>query len=131
MAKRPLHYHLSNRTALFLLMGLALPVWAAFLLFTYFVPPQGLLAVATFFLLLTGALICTLAPLAYLVSLLLLSSRLYRATVRHALRQGTLLTLCIVLNLILRALHSWNILTAIAIVAAAVLIEVLSLAKKW
>ncbi|RAQ96644.1 hypothetical protein [Thermogemmatispora tikiterensis] len=131
MTKQHLRYRISNRTALSLLGGLALPVWAAFLLFTYFVPPQGLLAFVAFFVLLLGALICTFAPLAYLCGLLFISSRLYRATIRHALRQGTLLALCIVLNLILRALHSWSIVAALAIVAAAVLVEILSLAKKW
>ncbi|WP_322480803.1 hypothetical protein [Thermogemmatispora sp.] len=131
MAKRSLRYRISNRTALFLLGGLALPVWSAFLVFTYFVPPRGLLAFVAFFVLLLGALICTLAPLAYLFGLLFLSSRLYRSTIRHALRQGGLVSLCVVLNLILRALHSWSILAALVIGAAAVLVEVLSLAKKW
>nr|BBH94175.1 hypothetical protein KTA_23740 [Thermogemmatispora argillosa] len=131
MAKRHLRFRISNRAALFLLGGLALPVWLAFLLFTYFVPPRGLLAFVAFFVLLLGALICTLAPLAYLFGLLFISSRLYRATIRHALRQGSLMSLCIVLNLILRALHSWSVLAALVIGAAAVLVEVLSLAKKW
>jgi hypothetical protein len=131
MAKRQRHYHVSNRAALSILLLLALPVWAGVLLFTYFVPPRSFLAFMAFFILLAVALICTLAPLAYLFSLLFLSSRLYRATMRHALRQGTLLSLCIVLNLILRALHSWSLFMALVIVAAAVIVEVLSLAKKW
>ena len=43
---------------------------------------------------------------------------------------GTLLSLCIVCNLILRAFHSWNVFMAIVIFGAAVVIEVLSLARK-
>jgi hypothetical protein len=45
-------------------------------------------------------------------------------------RQGILLSLCIVLNLILRALHSWNIITAIIIFVAAIVVEIVSLARK-
>lgn len=89
-----------------------------------------MLAFVALFVLLGVALTSTFSPLAYFVTLRFLSSRLYRATVRHALRQGALLSLCIVLNLVLRALHSWNIFTAVVIFVAAVVVEVLSLARK-
>jgi hypothetical protein len=49
---------------------------------------------------------------------------------RHALRQGLLLALVIIFNLMLRVWHSWNILAALIIFVAAVIIEVLSLARK-
>jgi len=89
-----------------------------------------MLAFVALFVLLGVALTSTFSPLAYFVTLRFLSSRLYRATVQHALRQGALLSLCIVLNLVLRALHSWNIFTAVVIFVAAVVVEVLSLARK-
>ncbi len=120
----------TNRAALYTLLVLAPLAWGGLLLFTRFVPPHTLLAFVAFFMLLTVALISTFSPLAYLISLRFLASRLYRATVRHALRQGALFSLCIVLNLILRALHSWSIFTAVVIFVAAIVIEVLSLARK-
>jgi hypothetical protein len=123
-------YNMTNRTALYTLLLLAPLAWGGLLLFTYFVPPHTLLAFVTLFVLLGIALTSTFSPLAYFVTLRFLSSRLYRVTVRHALRQGALLSLCIILNLILRALHSWNIFTAIVIFVAAIVVEVLSLARK-
>src|SRR5438874_1064869 len=121
---------MTNRIALSILLLLAPFVWGGLLLFTYFIPPSTVLSFIAFFVLLTVALISTLSPLAYFIGLRFLSSRLYRATVRHALRQGALLSLCIILNLILLSLHSWNIFTAIVIFVATVVIEVVSLARK-
>jgi hypothetical protein len=121
---------MTNRIALYTLMLLAPIVWAGLLVFTRFVPPQSVPAFVAFFVLLSVALTSTLSPLAYFISLRFLSSRLYQATIRHALRQGTLLSLCIVCNLILRAFHSWNVFMAIVIFGAAAVIEVLSLARK-
>lgn len=122
---------MTNRTALYLLLLLALLAWGGLLLFTRFVPPDSTLAFVIFFLILGIALTCTIAPLAYAFSARFLTVRQYRPNVRHALRQGALLALCVVLNLLLRALHSWNIFAAIVILVAAVVIEVLSLARKW
>ncbi len=121
---------LTNRTALYMLILLAPFVWGGFFLFTRFIPPHTTLAFIAFFILLGAALTSVLSPLAYFIGLRFLSSRLYRATVRHALRQGALLSLCIILNLILLSLHSWNIFTAIVIFVATVVIEVVSLARK-
>jgi hypothetical protein len=121
---------MTNRTALNMLMVLAPLAWAALLIFTYFVPPQALLAYVTFFVLLSVALTSTLSPLAYFISLRFISSRLHRATMRHALRQGTLLSLWIVFNLLLRALQSWNLFVAIVSLGIIIVIEVLSLGRK-
>jgi hypothetical protein len=121
---------ITNRAALNTLIVLVPISWAALLLFVNVVPPRGIIVFVVFFILLDVALTSTLAPIAYAISLRFLASRLYRATVRHAIRQGALLALCIVLNLLLRALHSWNILTAVLICAAAIMIEVVSLARK-
>ncbi len=121
---------MTNRIALNLLMVLAPLAWAALLVFTHFVPPQTVLAYATFFVLLGVALTSTLSPLAYFISLRFVSSRLYRATVRHALRQGALLSLWIVFNLLLRALHSWSLFVAIVSLGIILVVEVLSLGRK-
>ena len=121
---------LTNRHALYLLIALAPFLWGGLLLFTRFIPPHTILAFIAFFVLIGIAITSTFAPIAYFISLRFLSSRLYRTTVRHALRQGVLLSLCIILNLILLSLHSWNIFAAIIIFAAAIVIEVVSLAKK-
>lgn len=121
---------LTNRATNCLLLVLALCMWAGIVVFTRYVPPQGMMAFAAFFVLLAVALASTFAPVAYVIGLRFISSRLYRATMRHAMRQGVLLSLCIVLNLMLRALHSWNIITAIIIFAAAIVLEIVSLARK-
>ena len=121
---------LTNRATIYILLALAPIFWGALLLYTRFIPPHTLLAYFTLFILLGLAITSTFTPIAYFISLRFLSSRLARATVRHALRQGILLSLCIVLNLILLALHSWNIFAAVIIFAAAIVIEIVSLAKK-
>jgi hypothetical protein len=121
---------LSRRNTLYILIVIAPLAWAGLIIFTDYVPPGTLLTFSAFFLLLGLALTSTFAPLAYVVGLRFLSSRLYRATFRHALRQGVLLALCVILNLVLLALHSWNIVTAVVIIVAAIIIEVVSLARK-
>ncbi len=121
---------MSNRLSLYILLGSALLAWAALLLFTRFIPPATVPTFFAFFILLMIALTSTFTPLAYVIGVRLLSARLYRATLRHALRQGLLLALCIVLNLVLRVLHSWNLIMAIVIFAAVVVVELLSLARK-
>src|SRR5690242_5688726 len=121
---------MSNRSSLSLLLLIAPLAWGALLLFTYFVPPTSLVASTIFILVLAVALTSTLSPLAYVIGSRVLSLRLYRATMRHAIRQGALLSLVIVLNAILHALQSWNIFTAVVILGAAVVLEILSLARK-
>jgi hypothetical protein len=121
---------LTNRATTSLLLVLALCMWAGIVIFTRYVPPQGMMAFTAFFVLLAVALASTFAPVAYVIGLRFISSRLYRATMGHAVRQGVLLSLCIVLNLMLRALHSWNIITAIIIFAVAIVVEIVSLARK-
>ena len=121
---------LSNRATLYILIILAPFLWGGLLLFTRYIPPQTVVAFIAFFVLLSVAITSTFAPIAYFISLRFLSSRLYRTTVRHALRQGTLLSLCIILNLILLSLHSWNIFATIIILSAAIVIEIISLGRK-
>jgi len=104
--------------------------WVAVALFTRFVAPTGLGAFVILFSLLGVALTCTFTPVAYGIGLRLITSHLYRSTVRHALRQAFLLSLVIILNLILRYFHSWNIFMGLIILLAGVIVEVLFLARK-
>src|SRR5579859_791758 len=121
---------MTNRASLYTLILIALVAWGGLLLFTRFVPPITIASFIAFFLILSICLTSTFAPLVYFISRRLLASRMNRITVRHAIRQGGLLALVIVLNLALRALHSWNIVMAVAILGAAIVIEVLFLARK-
>ena len=121
---------ITRRGALYLMAAIAPLAWGGLLAFTYFEPPKSVIQFVVVFALVFVALSCTLTPLAYLISLCFISSRLYRATLRHSLRQGTLLALCIILNLLLRALHSWSIFTAIVSLGIIAVIELLSLARK-
>ncbi|HET8911796.1 MAG TPA: hypothetical protein VFN23_10055 [Ktedonobacteraceae bacterium] len=110
---------------------LMIPIcWAGFVVFTRFIPPEGIAAFLAFFVILDIALTSTLVPVAYAINSRVLPARLFNIAIQLSLRQGALLALCIVLNLILRALHSWNIFTGVVIVGAAVIIEILSLARK-
>ena len=113
-----------------MLIILALLAWAALLVFTHFVPPQSVQAYATFFVLLGVALTCALSPVAYFVGKRFTSSRLYRATMRNALREGALVSLWVVFNLLLRSLHSWSLFIAIVSLGTVVVIEILSLGRK-
>jgi hypothetical protein len=119
-----------GRLSLYVLLPIAVLAWGGVLLFTRYTAPASLSAFIIFFLLLEIALISTCSPIAYFIGLRLFPRRLYDATKSHALRQGFLLSLVIVLNLLLRALQSWNIFTGIIILAVAIVIEVLSLARK-
>ena len=121
---------MSARSSIHKLFLIALFAWSGLLLFTYFVKPQSALAFIIFLLIVSVALTSTLAIIAYGISRYLFTSRVYRATIRRAIHQGALLSLAIVLDLILRILHSGNIFTAIMIVGATLVLEVLTLAKK-
>ncbi|SRR5579885_1369596 len=121
---------MSNRASLYRLLPIVPLAWGGLLLFTRFVSPSTPVAFIAFFIILSVALTSTLALLIYGISSLLLASRRYYPTVRQAIRQGALLSLVIVLNLIIRALHSWSLFMALTILGAAVIVEVLSLAKK-
>lgn len=121
---------MSRHVSLYLLLLLAAVAWGALLLYTRYIPPATVMAFVAFFLLLSIALVCTLTPIVYFIGLRLFPKRLYYATQRHALRQGILLSLIVVLNILLSTLNSWNIFTAIIILAVAIVVEVLSLARK-
>ncbi len=121
---------MSRRTSLYTLALSALVAWGGLLVFTRFVYPGTTLDFAVFFALLCVALTCTCGSIIYMSGHYIFAGRLYRATIRPAIRQGALLSLIIVLNLMLHALHSWNIFTAIVICLVAIVVEILALARK-
>ena len=121
---------MSGRAVLYSSFAVAPMAWIAVALFTRFVSPTGAGAFVLLFVLLCIALTSTFTPIAYGIGLRLITSHIYRATVSHALRQALLLSLAIILNLILLSLHSWNIFTGLIILAAAIIVEVLFLARK-
>ncbi|GAC1433694.1 MAG: hypothetical protein PVS3B3_34950 [Ktedonobacteraceae bacterium] len=121
---------MTGRVVLYSSVAVALLAWVAVALFTRFVSPTGIMAFTLLFVLLGVALTCTLTPIAYGIGRRLITSHLYRATVGHAVRQAILLSLAVLLNLILLSLHSWNIFTGLIILAAAIIVEVLFLARK-
>ncbi len=121
---------MTTRTALLMAGSMGLLAWAGLVIFTRDVAPQNIMAFVAFFLLLIVAITCTLTPLAYGMAARVLARYQYRASVRQALRQSILLSLAVTLNLLLRALHSWNLFMGITIFGAAVVVEILSLAKK-
>ncbi|GAC1366131.1 MAG: hypothetical protein NVS2B12_12400 [Ktedonobacteraceae bacterium] len=121
---------MTSRVSLYTLIAIAPLSWGGLVLFTYYVPPLNPSAFVFLFLILLVALTCTFAPLAYWLGSHLLSAQRYQATVLAATRQGALLALVVILNLIFRALDSWNIFMAFVILAAAIVVEVLFLARK-
>jgi hypothetical protein len=121
---------MTSRISLYTLLGVALLAWMGLLLFTHFVPPLTIPALLAFFVILLVALTSTFTPLAYLIGRWILAERNYRITVRQSIRESALLALVIILNLILRALHSWNLAMGIVLLVAAIIVEVLALVRK-
>ncbi|GCF10324.1 hypothetical protein [Dictyobacter arantiisoli] len=121
---------MKKRFSLLHLFVIAPVAWGGLFYFTYYVRPSSTLPLLTFFVLLALALLTIFVPSAYLLGQRLLFTRRYQATGQQAFRQGSLLTLIIILNLILRALHSWSVLTALIILIAAIIAEIISLARK-
>ena len=121
---------MTGRVVLYSSVVVALLAWLAVALFTRFVAPTGVMAFTLLFVLLCIALTCTLTPITYGIGLRLITSRIYRATISHAMRQALLLSLAVILNLLLLSLRSWNIFTGLIILAAAIVVEVLFLARK-
>lgn len=122
---------MATRHPIVALTLLALAAWIGLLLFGRFVRPAGLLAPALFLLLLFIALAASFTPIAQLVGTRLVRSKwYYQHRWRHALRQGTLITLAIITNLALLALGAWFWADVLLIVIAAVLVELIALARK-
>ena len=118
---------MSNRSSLSTLVLIALLSWGGLLLFTALVPPSTFPAFLILFVILAVAITSTSSPIAYMVSRLFSSTQ---PTVRSAIRRGAFCALTLVLNLMLCTLRSWNVFTAILIVLAVIVIEVIVLARK-
>lgn len=122
---------MATRHPILALALLALAAWLSLLLFGKFVRPAGVLAPALFLLLLFIALTASLTPVAQLVVVTLVRSKwYYQHRWQHALRQGALVALAIVANLVLLALGAWFWADVLLIVVVVVLIELISLARK-
>ena len=118
---------MSNRASLSILILIALLSWGGLLMFTYLVPPHTSLAFIALFLIVAIALTSTVAPIAYMIGRTFSPTQL---TVRSSIRRGALVALIVVLNLMLRVWSSWNVFTAILIVLAVIVVEVIALARK-
>ena|SRR5436305_13362416 len=121
---------MSNRSSCTTLILIALFSWGGLVWFTYAVSPQTFPAFIALFLILAVALTSTTAPIVYMIDLFVSSRRASQPTARSAIRRGALFALIVVLNLTLRALSSWNVVTAILIVLAVIVVEVIALARK-
>jgi hypothetical protein len=129
MTTRKSYGGIRARTLLTSMLIGALLAWGGLLLFTRYVPPQGVPAFLVFFVLLGVALLCTLTLLIYLITLAILVRRARRPRLSLALRQGGLISAWLLFNLLLRALHSWSIFTAAVSFGIIVVIEFLALER--
>jgi hypothetical protein len=120
----------SIRAFLIILAITALLAWGGLLLFTRYIAPANALDFLVFFVLLGPALLCTLAPLIYLVTRAILARRLYRPTMIQVIREAGLISALVIFNLLLRVLHSWSIFTAIVSFGIIVVTEILALSWK-
>lgn len=121
-----------SRRALFSTLSIiALLAWGGLLLFTRFIAPQSVSSFLGFFVLLGVALLCTFAPLIYLISRLILRRRVTRPLrISQVTRQTVLISAWIIFNLLLRLLHSWSIFTAVVSFGIIMVIEFLALGRK-
>jgi hypothetical protein len=120
----------ARKSSIYLLFFIAVPAWLILLLFTRFVPPSSLFAFSVFFLIFGIALSSTLAPIVYSIELRVFPKYHAYLLVRYAMRQSALLTVAAILNLIFLALHTWNVVMALIILLAAIILEVLFLSRK-
>lgn len=100
------------------------------MLFTRFIAPGSVPAFLGFFCLLGTCLLSTFIPLTYLVARLILAARSAQPRLGQATRQASLISAWIILNLLLRLLHSWSIFTAVVSFGIIVVIEFLALGKR-
>lgn len=120
---------LSARALLITMSIVMLLAWAGLLLFTRYVPPRGMPAIAAVFLLLSVALFCTFVPLIYLITRAIFAARSRRPRLSQAAREGGLIAAWLVFNLLLRVLQSWSIFTALVSFGIIVVVEILVLGR--
>ena len=122
---------MARRHPILFMMGVALVAWIGLGLFGKFVAPEGALARILFLLFVFITLTVTFSPIAQLVGRQFVRSKWYAQHAwRHALRQGALVALAIVANLVLKALDAWFWADIILIVFVVVLVELIALAPK-
>ncbi|HEY3992512.1 MAG TPA: hypothetical protein VGM01_06475 [Ktedonobacteraceae bacterium] len=120
---------LSRRGLISIIALVALCMWGALFVFTYFIRPQNLPAILAVFILLSAALLCTCTLLIYLISWAILAARARRPSLTQALREGGLITAWLIFNLLLSTLHSWSIFTMIVSFGIIVVVELLVLGR--
>jgi hypothetical protein len=120
-----------GRTLLIIAPTTAFLTWGILLLFTRFVPPQSPWSLVFVLFLVGLALTSTFSPLIYLIRMIIFpKARLAPATANHALREATLISICIVFNMVLHLFHSSSILTILASFGIILVIEVLILGQE-
>ncbi|HEY7127729.1 MAG TPA: hypothetical protein VH540_27620 [Ktedonobacterales bacterium] len=119
------------RHPLWVFLTVATLAWVSLGIVGKLVQPQGILAPTIFLLILFFALTTSLTPLAQVIGARLVRSKWYQQqSLRHALRQGTLLATAIIVNLVLLLLHAWFWADVVLLVLAIILIELIALARK-
>jgi hypothetical protein len=127
----PIAYMIAQRFSPLPIVILIAPLsWGALLLYPHLLVSHIFPASIPFFLLLAVALTSTVTPTAYIIARLFSTTYMYQPTVRSAIREAALSALIVVLNLTLRTLSSWNLFTAILIVLAVIVVEVMAQTHK-
>lgn len=120
---------LSNRALLIWIAVVALCMWGGLVLFTYYVQPVGMAAITAAFVLLALALFGTCTLLSYFISWGVLARRGRRPRILQALREGGLISLWLIFNLLLSSLHSWSIFITVIGFGIIVVVELLVLGR--
>lgn len=119
---------MSRRGILLTLALIAFCSWGGLLVFTYYVQPQAQAALFAFFLL-GLALWSTCTLLIHFVLWAILARRSRRPGLTQALREGGLFSAWLIFNLLLSALSSWNIFSAVVSFGIILVIELLILGR--
>ena len=109
----------------------ALVCWGALAGVVYLLSPDDPNARIGFFAALGGAIFFTLSPIIRAISLRFAHSRLYQETVTfHAARQALMVSAFITGNLYLQMNRAWNGLSALLLLGAFAVIEIVLLARR-
>ncbi|HEV2124088.1 MAG TPA: hypothetical protein VGW38_15095, partial [Chloroflexota bacterium] len=113
------------------LSALAVLFWGGLVGLIYAVDPEVPAGRTGFFVLLGGALFCTLAPLLRLIALQFSHSRVFQEAVSwHAARQATLLTVFVLLNAFLQMERAWSGIAALLLFCVFAVIEIVAQARR-
>lgn len=120
---------MSARGLLITMVVVMLLAWGGLLVFTRYVPPQSVPAIAAVFVLLSVALFCTFVPLTYLITRAIFAARSRRPRLSQAVREGGLISAWLIFNLLLRVLQSWSLFTTLVSFGIIVVVEILVLGR--